>query len=440
MPGTCILGAGITGLTIAWQQSQRGEACTVLESAPVVGGALRSVKKDGFLAEEGPHSIQIDSPEIETFFKHIPGLNESLIEVGPQSKKRYIVRERNLVSVPGHPLQAMTTALWSPAGKLRALAEPFIRPHPPEKEESVAAFVRRRLGEDIYQYGINPLVGGIYAGDPECLSLKHAFPKLQAMEQKYGSLFRGVLTGRKTGQRSAKRIVSFRDGIATLPHCIARSLPGAVQTGVSIDSIHQADEVWEVSWSGQKKVFDRLIVTVPAHALGGLPFEETLAHRLSSLEMIQYPAVSVISLGFKRNQIRHPLDGFGVLLPECEGGNLLGVLFPSSVFTGRAPEDSVLLTVFAGGTRHPDRVTAETEKLLGIILPELQTLLGVHGEPSFIHHKHWEKAIPQYNIGYATILEAIQSIEQAYSGLQLRGNYRDGISLTDSLKAGLSLS
>lgn len=445
MPGTCILGAGITGLAAAWRLARSGHHCTVLESAPEVGGALRSVRKDGFLSEEGPNSLQLGSPEVEDFLASIPGLNDSIIEARPEAKKRYIVRRGQPLAVPLHPLQLPGNKLWSMRAKLRLLREPFIPNADPAAGESVADFVRRRLGEEFYQYAVNPLVGGIYAGNPEKLSLSHAFPKLHAMEQEHGSLLRGALALQRTARKNKarkprKRIVTFRQGIDTLPRKIAEALGDSVQTGVSIDSIQRDADSWLVEWNGKQEAFDQVIVTVPAHALAAVPFPTNLLEALAPLKKIEYPPVSVLSLGFRRSQVAHPLDGFGLLVPECERRKILGVLFPSSVFHGRAPEDHVLLTVFTGGTRNPGQATADSGKLLQTVLPELDALLGISGQPVFQHHKHWPRAIPQYNLNHGDFLRQIEAVENNFPGLRLLGNYRNGISLTNCLSAALDFS
>ncbi len=447
MSATCILGAGITGLATAWQLRRSGAACTVLESATQVGGALRSVRRGGYLAEEGPHSIQLNSLEIEAFFDSIPGLTGQIIEAEPAARKRFIVRDGQPLPVPMGPLQAIRTPLWSLGGRLRVLKEPFVRPAPADAEESVADFVRRRLGPELYRYAINPLVGGIYAGDPERLSLRHGFPKLHALEQEHGGLIRGAIAKmraakRTPGPKPRKRIVSFRDGIDTLPRTIARALGDSVRTGVSIQSIHRTDGRWTVRWSNadggaEEAQYERLISTVPAHRLSSLPWTSELAEALRPLAAIEYPPVSVLSLGYRRDQVAHPLDGFGALVPECEGRRILGVLFPSSLFAGRAPEDHVLLAAFVGGTRQPELATADTATLQPLVQAELESLLGIRGNPAFVHHRHWPRAIPQYTLGYGKHLARIDAIEQHHPGLSLAGNYRSGISLTYCLEAAL---
>ena len=444
---TCIIGAGISGLARAWQLKRNGQSCTVLEQSARPGGAMRSHRESDYLAEEGPNSILLNSLEIEAFLDSIPDLKASIIEALPEANKRFIVRGGKPHAVPMGPLSAITTPLWSFAGKLRVLKEPFVKAAPADGEESVADFVRRRLGDELYRYAINPLVGGIYAGDPEKLSLPHAFPKLHALDQNHGGLIRGGIAKMKAarankGPKPRKRIISFKNGMAELPEKLAAALGENLHTAVSISSIRKSGEQWTVSWKSPdgtiiEDSFDRLIVTVPAHRLAHLPFDSILQGQLSCLDAIDYPPVSVLSLGFKRADVTHPIDGFGALVPESEGRKILGVLFPSSLFPQRAPGGEVLLTVFVGGERQPECATADTEALMATVLPELEQLLGVTGQPTFVHHKHWDKAIPQYKLGYGAHLAEMERIEQLNSGLHLAGNYRTGISVTYCLEAAL---
>lgn len=446
-PKTCIIGAGISGLARAWQLKQRGAACTVLEQSAIPGGAMRSHREGDYLAEEGPNSILLNSLEIEAFLDSIPDLNASIIEALPEANKRFIVRGGKAHAVPMGPLSAITTPLWSFAGKLRVLKEPFVKAAPADGEESVADFVRRRLGDELYRYAINPLVGGIYAGDPEKLSLPYAFPKLHALDQNHGGLIRGGIAKMRAarankGPKPRKRIISFKDGMAELPEKLAAALSDSLHTAVSISSIRKSGEQWTVVWSNPdgttiEDSFDQLILTAPAHRLPHLPFDAALQGELRRLNAVDYPPVSVLSLGFKRADVAHPIDGFGALVPECEGRKILGALFPSSLFPKRAPEGEVLLTVFIGGERQPECATADTETLKKTVLPELEQLLGITGEPTFVHHKHWDKAIPQYKLGYAAQLADMERIEQDHPGLHLAGNYRTGISVTYCLEAAL---
>lgn len=437
MKKIAIIGSGITALARAWQLRQHGHTVTVLESSDQVGGAIRSHREGDYLAEEGPNSIQVNSHEVDAFLKSIPGFAERVVCASAQAKKRFILKDGLPRAVPMGPLSAITTPLWSLAGKLRVLKEPFIPAIDPQIEESAADFVRRRLGDELYRYAINPLIGGIYAGKPEQLSLRYAFPKLYALEQAHGGLIRGALAKMRTAQTQKedapkidKRILSFKDGLGELPELLVAALGELVQIGVSIDTIRRNDHDWTIQWNDQQHKYDQVVLTSPAHTLAQLPLEPALLEALGFLEAIDYPPVSVLSLAFKRTEVTHPLDGFGVLVPECEKRRVLGVLFPSSLFPGRAPEGEVLMTAFIGGERQPKLAVPDTEALLATVLPELSELLGVSGKPTFVHHKHWPQAIPQYKLGYGKLLAQMDIVEEKFSGLRLAGNYRDGISLS----------
>ena len=439
---TCIIGAGISGLAHAWELKRRNQECIVLEKSEQPGGAIHSHRIDHYIAEEGPHSIQASSQEVKDFINSIPDLQSSVIEANPEAKNRFIVRAGKLHAVPPTPLSMYKSKLWSFKCKLRALKEWFIKPALADSEESVADFARRRLGDELYNYGINPMVAGIHAGDPEKLSLLHAFPKLYKLEQEQGGLLRGI---KQKGRKTKGHILSFENGMGELPEKLASALGKCLHTSVSIKTIRKSDEGWTIVWSDSEDnertdSFEQLILAVPAHQLLNLPFDSAIRDIMIGFRDIEYTPVSVLSMGFKRTEIEHPLDGFGFLVPECERSKILGVLFPSSTFPKRAYEDEVLLAAFLGGTRNPELAAKETETLKAIVLHELEKLLGLHGQPTFLHHKYWKRGIPQYTLGYGKQLKKMEQLEMNYPGLKLAGNYRTGVSVTACIEAALSYS
>ena len=437
---TCIIGAGISGLAHAWELKRRNQVFTILEKEEQPGGSIRSHRIDQYIAEEGPHSIQASSQAVEDFINSIPDLQPSVVESDPKAHQRFVVRDGQLHAVPTKLLSLYKSKLWSFKGKLRALREWFIKPTTPDLEESVADFTRRRLGSEIYNYGMNPMVAGIHAGDPEKLSLRHAFPKLYAFEQEQGGLLRGI---KKRANGPKQRILSFANGMGELPEKLAVALGNSLQTSASISSITKSDQGWTIIWSdsiGEEHTdsFGQLILAVPAHQLLNLPFEAAIRDAMIEFRDIEHAPVSVLSMGFKRLEIKHQLDGFGFLVPECERSKLLGVLFPSSAFPKRAYDDEVMLAAFFGGTRNPELAAKDTETLKSIACNELQTLLGLSGQPTFLHHKYWKKGIPQYTLGYDEYLKKMEQLELSYPGLRLVGNYRTGVSVTAGIEAALN--
>jgi oxygen-dependent protoporphyrinogen oxidase len=314
----------------------------------------------------------------------------------------------------------------------------------------VASFATRRLGPEVVDYAINPLIGGIYAGDPDKLAMRYAFPKLHGFEETHGSLVRGALAAgrarRKAGEpRFKSRSISFRAGLHEIIDALVREVGDSLYLATTVTSITPGTP-WrlDIARSGepaQQVEVDAVIVTVPAYAAAQLPFKTDVSNPLAELANVEYPPVTSMALGFRREQVRHPLDGYGVLVPKVENEfRILGTLFNSSLFPGRAPEGCVLLTTFVGGMRRPEIAGYERSRLQKSILEDLGKLLGVSGEPVFSQTTDWPRAIPQYNIGYSKIHQAIDDAEAALPGLFIGGHCRDGVSVGDCIRAGLKLA
>lgn len=439
MKKVVIIGSGITALARAWHLQKSGHFVTVLEKSNRVGGSICSLREGAYLAEEGPNSLQINSFEVDAFLKSIPNFTNRVVYASDATKKRFIFRRGLARPVPMSAKTFITTSLWSITGKLQLLKGLFFKAVEPKSEESIVQYASRRFGDELYNYAFNPVVSGIYAGDPEKLSLPYAFPKIYALEQKQCSLIRALILKKHSTMladkpKVRKRILSFKNGLEELPLLLASALGSAVETKVAIKAIFRDGNKWVIAWNDSKENYDQLIVTSPAHSLEELPLEPSLLHAISFLKAIEYPPVTVLNVAFKRFEVSHPLDGFGILIPECENRSILGVLFPSSLFTERTPKDEVLLTVFIGGNRQPELAKLNEKALLEIVLLELESILGVKGKPSFTHFRYWAKSIPQYNLGHGKILEQINDVEKEFPGIQFVGNYRFGVSLTNCIE------
>lgn len=442
-----VVGGGITGLTAAWQLHRAGHRVTVFEKNPRVGGAITTTEKDGWLIEGGPNSLQ-ETPEVAKLL-HELGLAGQRIVANSAARKRFIVRGGRLIPVPLSPPGLLTSPLFSLHARLHVFTELLMRPRTRTTDTSLASFVTAHFGREILDYGLNPFVAGVYAGDPEKLSARYSFPRLWQLERTHGSLLRGFRAearerrarGEATGLAP---IISFARGLQTLPNTLAATLPAdSIQTGTAITNIIPGLP-WKIISTRESMVetseFDAVVLALPASGLAQLVFGTLGERTLASLDHQPHPPVSSLFLGFKRNQIAHPLDGFGALVPAREKRQLLGVLFSSTLFPGRAPSGHVALTVFAGGTRQPETGRLTTESLLARVLPDLRELLGVSGEPVFVRHTFWPKAIPQYNVGHERFLEPLARCETDHRGLFIGGNARDGISLPDCIKSGAELA
>ncbi|MEW6302878.1 MAG: protoporphyrinogen oxidase [Verrucomicrobiota bacterium] len=440
-----VIGAGITGLTAAFRLRQKGVPVVVYERGSRVGGVIQTVSTDGFQAECGPNTILETSPCIGELIRDL-GLEHRRLYSDPAADRRYLVRDGRLVQLPGSPWQFATSRLFSWRAKLRLLAEPFIRRVPPECEESLEEFVLRRLGREFLDYAINPFVAGVYAGDPAELSVKQAFPKLHALEQRYGSLILGQILGareRKRRQEVSKqnaRKLSFDGGLSVLTEALHRRLGNAVKLNTSIRRIARTPQGWRLTDAhGNDSLHSAVLLAGPAHKLAKIDFETAPSEvraLLSPLREIHYTPVASISLGFRREDVAHPLDGFGVLIPEVEQFHLLGTIFTSSLFPNRAPAGYVLTTSYLGGSRAPELVAADPDTQARLATQDLQRLLGVKGRPVFTHIVRFPKAIPQYDVGFGQFRRFMDRFEQQNPGLFLAGHFRDGISLSDSIVSG----
>ena len=431
-----IIGAGITGLTAAFELKQKGINCSVFEASDRVGGCIQTKREEGFLVECGPNSILDTHPNIGKLITRL-GLEEKKLPGKPESNNRFIVRNGKPVVLPSSPSSFFRSKAFSAKAKLRLLKEPFITSTSNE-QESLADFVVRRLGQEFLDYAINPFVSGVYAGDPAKLSTRYAFPKLYELEQEYGSLIKGAIKGAKARKKRAEtaskdaRMFSFDDGMVVLPNQLAEKLGDAVRLNTPVSGFQSLENG---HWQINNEEFTDVLLALPAHAMPKLstPFD------LSIMDEIYYPPVASLSLGFGKNDFSHRLNGFGMLIPKIENRFSLGALFPSSIFADRAPDGRALLTVFIGGSQSPERALMDEDEMLQNVQTDLRDLLGLDAEPIFKHMSIWPKAIPQYVVGYETYLNHMKKIEAQFKGIHFAGHYRDGISVSNSILSGIDV-
>lgn len=442
MASVAVIGGGLTGLTTAFCLKHRGSRVVVYEASDRIGGAVKSERRDGFLAELGPSSMAPPCSSVATILSEL-GLDSSRITAAPAARHRYIVRRGRLVRLPLTPPELLTSRLLSNTAKLAIFGEPLIEAGDSPVDESVAAFVRRRFNQEVVDYIANPFVAGTFAGDPEQLSVRHALPQLHALEHTHGSVMKAYVkltrAARQAGQGSdgLPGVRSFRNGLQEIPDTLGRELTGEVRLKAPVTQLRSGPKGWTVAAAFQTpEQYDAVVYAAPAHCLDEIDLDIPGGERLSTLSTIVHPPVAVLALGFRREQIAHPLDGFGFLTPEVERRRVLGVIFSSTLFPDRAPEDHVLLTAFVGGTRDSDFVQSDVQTLTARVLDDLRNLLGTRGEPTFRAVQIWPKAIPQYVLGYGRFKDIADQMERANPGLVLAGTYRDGIALGDAMRSG----
>jgi len=442
MKSVAIIGAGITGLTAAFYLKRSGVPVTVYEASDRVGGAIQSIQAEGYLAEFGPNTILETSPKV-TQLVIDAGLASRRLDPDPKASARYVVRYQRPIEMPGSPLGFFTTSLFTAKAKLAVLREPFVAARRDGVEESVAQFVVRRLGQEFLDHAIDALVAGVYAGDPYKLSVPQAFPKLGQLEARYGSLIKGQIFGvrerKRRGEVAKDRApkFSFDQGLQVLPDTLRERLGEAMRLNTTVTRLTQTAEGWtlDVRERGQQTRAEHsaVIYAGTAFKLAEMEVQTSMPLRLATFAEIRYPPVASVVLGFRREDVAHPCNGFGMLIPKVEGFKILGSIFSSSLFPNRAPAGHLTLTSYVGGERYPDLASLSPEKLFALTCEDLRVLLGVKGKPTFQHCVFYPRAIPQYNLGYGRYRELMADIEGKAPGLFFAGHYRDGISLSDTI-------
>jgi oxygen-dependent protoporphyrinogen oxidase len=439
-----VVGGGISGLSIAYGLRKLGHSVRLLEKEKVPGGFVKSYFHEGYLVEAGPNSTLDQHEEVQTLCSDL-GLDESRIPGNPVSKKRYLVKNGKLIAVPLGFGAFLKTDLWSMRGKLRLLKEPFVKKGE-EKDESVASFFERRLGREMVEYGIDPFVSGIYAGDPCRLSVRSTFPRLFNLEQDYGSLLKGVLfKGKKKRKETQKGLFSFKSGMGELTQGLSHWLGESVQSGWEVKELDYQNNPPKITVKGvtQNRGVacdgDAVVLATPAYWTSHLihPLCVSLSEHLKG---IHYAPIAMVFLGFDRTAIQHPLDGFGCLIPSREGFDLLGSLWNSTLFPGRAPEGCIATTNFLGGARKPEILEASDEQLIDIVIKELNQLIGVQKAPQFSKVIRYPYAIPQFQLGYTEKIIQIEKRLEDFPGIFLGGNFLKGVSVADCILNGLHLS
>ncbi len=445
-----IIGAGISGLCAAYHLKKSGQNILLLESSDRVGGVIQSLNAEEFLLERGPNSLR-GSHEFLDLVDELH-LTSELITGDPKAPA-YVYFDQRLQPVPMSPTALITTKLLSTQAKFRLLKEPFIRARTDESEESLASFVRRRLGDEILVRLVAPFVSGVYAGDPEQLSVQAAFARLADLEANSGSIFAGAMKAAKAARankikpvRSLRpyRLCSFKNGMETLPTAIAKYLGENLLTASHVRQISktaaaQFEITFEQHGNQHHITTESLIIATPSDAAAQL-LQKTAPDISSLLTEIPYTKLVTVPLAYRTEQLAHALKGFGFLAPRDQGLRTLGSIWNSSLFTNRAPDGWVLLNNFIGGETDLDAINLSDEDLIRIVHQDLQKVLGISGAPKRLPITRWHRAIPQYRLGHAARVAKIEAALSTQKGLRLAGNYLHGVALGDCIKHGKEIA
>ncbi len=455
-----VIGGGITGLAAAHRLVERdaGLRVTLFEGGERLGGVLQTIHRDGFLIEQSADNFITDPAWGVELCRRI-GFDDQLIPTTTQQRGALVVHRGRLERVPaGFMLMAparlwplLTTPVLSPWGKLRLLGEAFVPRRLEGDDESLGSFARRRLGREVFERIVQPLVGGIYTADPEKLSLRATLPRFLDMEQRFGSLVRGAR--RQNGSAESNEpanaaggarygmFVAPRDGLSSLVDTIAARLPtGTIRLNSPVRHIKPLDGgSWHVELggaaSGASQEFAALIVATPAPVASRLcqDFDAALAMELCR---IQYAGTAIVTLAFRREQIAHALDGFGFVVPAVEKRRILAGSFASVKFAGRAPDNAVLVRVFVGGACQSELLDLPDDQLQSLAVEELRPLIGASGEPLFCNVTRWSGAMPQYHLGHCELVGRIEKAAAGWSNFALAGNAYHGVGIPNCIHSG----
>jgi protoporphyrinogen/coproporphyrinogen III oxidase len=441
-----IVGAGISGLTCAYYLRKSGIDAHFVEASPRPGGVIRSERRDGFLLELGPQSFSGTSRLLDLC--RDLGIEDELLEA-PSHAPRFLLINGHLKPAPLSPPAFFASSLFSTKTKWSIVRDILSRTDPPAEDESVAAFTRRKFSAELLDKLVGPFVSGIYAGDPEKLSLRAAFPQLHEAERATGSVIRGMMRSAKSkpGPKQRPTLQSFRDGNETLIRALAKNLGPALRCGVEVTTIQnsrtespQSGKPFVVearTGAGTQNILaDRLVLAVPTYVAAQLLGLEIA----SPLGEIEYTPLAVVSLGYQKQDVGHSLDGFGFLIPRSEGLRTLGTVWNSSLFPNRAPQGSVLLTGFIGGATDPQAAELSAQEISAVVHREIAPILSIRNHPTFSNVEIYQRALPQYNVGHTARIANLERESSALLNLKLVGNYLRGPAISACIEQALAVA
>jgi oxygen-dependent protoporphyrinogen oxidase len=425
MIDAAVIGGGVSGLTAGWHLQRLGLTVQVLEAEPTPGGMARSQRMGGYLMEHGPNSISAGKGGVEALSSAL-GLDDQICDLGPQVRRRYLLKDNSLHGIATGMTGFLRSSYLSYRARLWMMSEIFRRPRV-AGNESVGAFFRRRFGPEFTERVIDPLVGGLFGGRADDISIEAAFPALKAMENRYGSLTVGVLASRwRGGAMPGRRLFSWTGGIGALPARLAQALGPALKCAVRVNAITQEAGGYRLDLGAAGSLAARMVImALPPHAAKGLlgGFND---HAADAFAAMASPPLSVVFLGFERRRVAHPLDGLGYLVPPCEGRPVSGVLFSSSMYAGRAPDGAAAFTAYLGGAGRHELARKPAGELIALVRGELKDMLGARGAPQVSHVRQWRHGLPQMGAGHVARLQQLAAVEKARPGLFFTGNYFTG--------------
>ena len=427
-----IIGSGIAGLTLGYRQQQTDRSVVVLEAGDRPGGVIKTYRDDDWTVELGPNTVRL-TDEMHALLSELDLLPDVRYPAD-DAKLRYIVRKGRLRALPTGPKSLIFGKALSASVVFRLLRERSMGSGELPADEPLSELVRRRFGSEVVDYALNPFVSGVFAGDPDKLSARFALPALYQHLDNHGSILKGFIhdiKARKAAGQPKVEIFTLRGGLERLAERLAEELHRNLHLNQRVERISRVDSAWQVQTADRTYRFKRLINTLPLPALQHIRHEEPLQRALHALPNVEHPPMAMLALGYRNDSLPAPPKGFGFLVPEVEQANILGGIYASSLFPGRAPQGFSLITVFIGGMRQPELARLSEAEQLVLAHQDLERLIGATQQPVFHLRRTWAEAIPQYGLSHGALLLRLAAIEAEFPGYHLLGNYRSGIGVPD---------
>ena len=426
---TIILGAGISGLSAAHFLSKKSDDFIILEESNRVGGWINSEKIDGYTCENGPNTVLLNNTAFLELLKDLNLDKEICKPIQNTAQNRYVLHQNKLQQIPTNLWQFFISPLFKFSDKLILLYEPFVKKH--KTNTSIASFCKNRFGVGLYEQLIIPFVTGIYAGNPEKMSVKHSLKSLWEMEQKYGSVFKGFLKQQKLLQKNdlpKVKMFTLKKGLSQLTDSIGKNLDKKLYLNTRVVKIEKVNSVFTIHTNNGVFECEQIICTLPANVTSKLIMDNSLVEKLQDLE---YVPIDVFHFGFNKKQIKNQVEGFGLLTKKTDEKHFLGMLFNSQIFPHTAPKDKELFTLIVGGSSQSELCQKKSSELQDILVKEISEILDIKGNPNFIKHERYKNAIPQYSLDHQELVDCIKKYEATNTNFYFLGNYIKGVSVSD---------
>lgn len=440
MPRIAILGAGITGLAAAMRLRDAAEIA-IYDADNRAGGCVQTVREDGFTIELGPDSLLVDKPAGKALLQEL-GLEDELVDILPQFKGARIVRDGTLRKIPADfrlfapaSLPALlASGIFSPLGIARAAIEPFIPARRSPDDESLASFVTRRFGREVLDRLAQPLIGGIYSGNPRRLSMQATLPQFPELERKYGSLIRAMSATR--GDRRAPHLMALREGLGSMIEALERELAGAIHLRAEVTALHRDGAQWRIAFrDGSYAQADAVVCTLPAYAAAEI-LRGTEAELAALLDSIRYNSIATVNLAYAAADATGLPPATGFVVPNCEQHAITAATITTQKYPNRAPEGRVLLRAFVGGALQAALVENSDDRLVAMVREEFARIVGITAEPQLARVQRWTRLLPEYGVGHVTLVEQIETRTASLPSLALAGSAYRGVGIPDCIASG----